>query len=79
MVYLSLRDRAAHLRLFLHHMHPFLQRQQLDYRIFVVEQAGRGEFNRAALMNVGYKEAVLKDDFQCFVFHDVDLLPEDDR
>ena len=31
------RDREAHLKLFLRHMHPFLRFQQLDYTIFVVE------------------------------------------
>ena len=73
------RDRQRHLKLFLYHMHPVLQRQQLDYRVFIVEQAGRDEFNRAALMNVGYKEASKLAAFTCFVFHDVDLVPEDDR
>jgi hypothetical protein len=28
-------------------MHPILQRQQLDYRIFVVEQSEDEDFNRA--------------------------------
>lgn len=60
-------------------MHPVLQRQQLDYQIFVIEQAGDDDFNRAALMNVGYKEASKIGAFTCFVFHDVDLVPEDDR
>jgi hypothetical protein len=27
---------------FLSHMHPFLQRQELNYTIFIVEQAGGG-------------------------------------
>ena len=31
------------------------------------------------LMNVGAAEALKAGDFQCFVFHDVDLVPEDDR
>lgn len=73
------RDREKHLRLFLHHLHPILQRQQLDYTIFVIEQTDRRRFNRALLMNVGAVEAMKLYDFQCFVFHDVDLLPEDDR
>ncbi len=30
-------------------------------------------------MNIGFKEALQDDDFDCVVFHDVDLLPEDDR
>ena len=78
-IYFLCRDRKEHLQLFLRHMHPVLQRQQLDYRIFVVEQAGDEAFNRAALMNVGYAEASRRGAFDCFVFHDVDLVPEDDR
>ena len=45
----------------------------------VIEQTADQDFNRAALMNVGYEESKNYDDFDCLVFHDVDLLPEDDR
>ncbi|XP_076261092.1 beta1,4-N-acetylgalactosaminyltransferase A isoform X1 [Rhynchophorus ferrugineus] len=78
-VVVPFRCRGEHLLLFLQHMHPFLKKQQLDYTIFVVEQDGDGPFNRAMLMNVGYKEALKQRDFDCFIFHDIDLLPEDDR
>lgn len=73
------RDREEHLRTFLNHMHGFLPRQQIDYGIFIVEQDGGEAFNRAMLLNVGAAEALKSYDFQCFIFHDVDLLPEDDR
>ena len=63
----------------LRHMHPILARQQLDYQVFLVEQADQWPFNRAALMNVGVVEAKRLGNFSCFVFHDVDMLPEDDR
>ena len=37
-------------------------------------------FNRGTLMNIGFVEALkVSEDFDCFVFHDVDLLSEDDR
>lgn len=36
-------------------------------------------FNRALLMNIGYNEAMKDYDWSCFIFHDVDLVPEDDR
>lgn len=41
--------------------------------------AGSDDFNRAMLMNVGFVEALGMREFDCFIFHDVDLLPEDDR
>lgn len=73
------RNRDYHLRLFLYNMHPMLRRQQLDYGIFVIEEAGDVQFNRAMLMNIGFVESLKQYDWQCFIFHDVDLLPEDDR
>ena len=30
-------------------------------------------------MNIAFVEALKQYGFQCFVFHDVDLVPEDDR
>ncbi|XP_059097439.1 beta-1,4-galactosyltransferase 4-like [Tigriopus californicus] len=73
------RNRKAQLALFLEHMHPILKRQQLDYGIYVVNQADSNEFNRAMLFNVGFVEALKEANWDCFIFHDVDLLPEDDR
>ncbi|KAI9559237.1 hypothetical protein GHT06_016026 [Daphnia sinensis] len=73
------RDRKKNLAIFLRYLHPFLQRQQLSYMIIVVEQSGHLEVNRGMLRNIGFKEAQLLERFQCFIFHDVDFLPEDDR
>lgn len=42
-------------------------------------QAGNYTFNRAKLMNVGFREAMREEDWDCLFFHDVDLIPEDDR
>ncbi|TRY72620.1 hypothetical protein TCAL_03942 [Tigriopus californicus] len=47
--------------------------------MFVVEQTSDESFNRAALMNIGYVEANKVGNFSCYVFHDVDIVPEDDR
>jgi hypothetical protein len=73
------RDRETQLRVFLHNLHAFLQKQQLDYAIFIVEQVSNQTFNRGKLMSVGFTEANKLYNWQCYVFHDVDLLPEDDR
>ncbi|GAB6027923.1 hypothetical protein CHUAL_002137 [Chamberlinius hualienensis] len=74
------RDRKEHVNMLLAHLHPILQRQQLDYRIFVVEQFDNGTFNKGILMNAAFLlSSELGPAFQCYVFHDVDLLPEDDR
>ncbi|XP_046551401.1 beta-1,4-N-acetylgalactosaminyltransferase bre-4-like [Haliotis rubra] len=73
------RDRESHLKIFLNNLHSMLQRQQLDYGIYIVEQALPSMFNRAMLLNIGYKEALKDYDFQCCIFHDVDLIPENDK
>ncbi len=38
------RNRLPNLKLFLQHMHPFLQKQLLDYQIIVAEQVGMMPF-----------------------------------
>ena len=83
------RSREEQLAVFLRTLHPLLRcclrsspvprRQQLHYRIYVVNQTDNHTFNRAMLMNVGFAEAMKDRNWSCAVFHDVDLLPEDDR
>lgn len=73
------RNREHHLKFLLYYLHPFLQRQQLNYAIYVIHQAENYTFNRAKLMNVGFREAMKEEDWECLFFHDVDLIPEDDR
>ncbi|TKR64212.1 hypothetical protein L596_024785 [Steinernema carpocapsae] len=73
------RNREEHRRILLKNLHPLLQKQQLDYTIFVVDQSENQTFNRAKLMNVGFVEAKKQYDWDCFIFHDVDLIPENDN
>ncbi|XP_018616173.1 beta-1,4-galactosyltransferase 3 isoform X2 [Scleropages formosus] len=73
------RNRPAHLRALLYHLHPFLQRQQLHYGIYIVHQVGNSTFNRAKLLNVGVREALRDEEWGCIFLHDVDLLPENDH
>lgn len=73
------RDREAMMGPFLSHMHPFLQRQLLNYTIYIVEQTANKIFNKAKLLNIGYKHAQAEGPWDCYAFHDVDCIPEDDR
>ncbi|XP_045109078.1 uncharacterized protein LOC123503397 isoform X2 [Portunus trituberculatus] len=78
-IVLPYRDRLHHLIILLSWLHPILRRQQLEYSIYVAEQTGNATFNKGSIMNAGFVEAWQRSDANCFVFHDVDLLPEDDR
>lgn len=75
-IVLPYRNRKTQLTIFMNYIHPFLQAQKLDYRIFVVEQSEGREFNRAKLFNVGYSEAIKSNEYHCFIFQDIDLIPQ---
>jgi len=72
------RNRYQHLLYFLQYMHPLLQRKLFEYKIFIINQFGADPFNRAKLINIGFNEAK-KEGFNCFIFHDVDMILENDK
>lgn len=47
------RDRPDQLKRFLTYFHNYLRKQQIHYKIFIVEQKDEKAFNRAKLFNVG--------------------------
>ena len=65
------RNREENLLIFLRHLHPFLNKQQLEYGIFLVEPMHNLTFNRGLLMNVGFLEslAISNHKWDCFMFH----------
>ncbi|XP_061423765.1 beta-1,4-galactosyltransferase 2-like isoform X3 [Lethenteron reissneri] len=73
------RHRDDHLKHWLYYLHPILQRQRVEYGVYIINQFGEGLFNRAKLMNIGYVEALKDAPYDCFIFSDVDLVPMDDR
>jgi len=73
------RDRLVNLELLLRNLHPFLNRQNAYYGIYVVEPIANLTFNKGLSMNAGFIEALKEEDWTCFIFHDVDLLPENDQ
>ena len=82
------QQRAAHLKKFIPHMISFLNRckKQLqyisDYHIYIIEQSDdQLKFNRGKLLNIGFDIArtkFSKRNHDVFIFHDVDLLPDQD-
>jgi hypothetical protein len=79
------QQRAKHLAKFVPHMHQFLrklmeQKRVSDYGIYIVEQSNDGrKFNRGKLLNIGFDLArKSKKNHDVFIFHDVDLLPQND-
>ncbi|KZC08027.1 Beta-1,4-galactosyltransferase 7 [Dufourea novaeangliae] len=48
------RDRFEELLIFAPHMKKFLDKQNIDYHIFILNQIDRFRFNRASLINVGF-------------------------
>ncbi|XP_052233306.1 beta-1,4-galactosyltransferase 2-like [Dreissena polymorpha] len=77
-VIIPYRNRRSNLRILLFYLHTFLQRQKIQYTIFVVELAYPTVFNRGILANVGYLTAKDIGRFTCYVIHDVDRLPTRD-
>ncbi|KAK7076306.1 hypothetical protein SK128_001030 [Halocaridina rubra] len=73
------RNRSSQIAPFVFHMHRYLQRQALNYSIYIAEQEGNDPFNKGRVMNVGFVEAQKEGPWDCFAFHDIDMLPEDDR
>jgi hypothetical protein len=88
------KNRYYNLKLFLRYIIRFLakKRSSLDYKIFLVEPAFNNQtFNRGLLLNIGFVESInyFKSSSSdqnneniimpnCFIFHDVDMLPEND-
>jgi predicted glycosyltransferase involved in capsule biosynthesis len=71
------RDRENHLKQFVPHMENYLiddLEGEAEYKIFIINQDDSKPFNRAKLLNVGFKES---EEFDYFAFHDVDMLPTD--
>ena len=75
------RNRPDHLKIFLRHIHPFLIKQNIHYSIYVVEPIQNITYNKGIVLNAGFLESLKlsNDTWDCHIFHDVDMWPEDDR
>ncbi|WAR07150.1 BRE4-like protein [Mya arenaria] len=78
-VIIPFRNREEHINILLKSIIPILVKQKVLFQIFVAEQYGNQTFNKGRVMNAAFLEVSKMSDFDCFIFHDVDLIPEDDR
>lgn len=78
-VIIPYRNRSQQLPILLNNIHPFMMKQKIDYGVFLVEQMQGLSFNKASVMNAGFMESMAFGDWNCFIFHDIDLLPMDGR
>jgi len=68
------RDRFEELLEFAPYMKNFLRLQGVENEIYVINQADKYRFNRAYLINVGFRESTDTCDY--IAMHDVDLMPQ---
>lgn len=69
------RNRPDQLEQFIPYMKSYFSEHEIhDYEIIIVEQAEGKDFNRGALLNIGFLEA-LRLDCDYVSFHDLDMLP----
>ena len=71
-------NRTEQLNQFINYMKIYFNEYKKKPKIFIIEQSNdEYKLNRGKLLNIGFKIAV-KQGFNYFIFHDVDLLPNND-
>lgn len=71
------RDREEHLNTFIPHIDSFFADKRIDYKVFICNQVDTKKFNRGKTKNIAF-DVAMKEGYDYFAFHDIDLLPEDD-
>lgn len=70
------RDRKNHEEIFKSYITHFLKHKKINYYILFIHQSNNLLFNRASLLNIGFKYAISEDiNFNYVCCHDIDLLP----
>ena len=68
------RHRESQIDIFIKHMTNYLIDKDIRYEIIIIDQDDGKQFNRGALLNIGYIYAK-KTKCDYMVFHDIDMLP----
>ena len=72
------RNREAHLKEFIPRVGKFLQEKGIEYAMYFGHQVDDKLFNRGAMKNIAAEQA-FKDGCDYIVWHDIDMIPEDDN
>jgi hypothetical protein len=70
------RNREEHLQTFLNKAWPLIKTQFPNSLLVIIEQDKKNEFNRGALLNIGFQEYGQKATW--FITHDVDMCPKEE-
>jgi len=71
------RNREEHMNNFVPHIHKFLNDRGIEHAIYLGHQCDDKLFNRGLMKNVAAK-AAFDDGCDYIVWHDIDMVPEDD-
>lgn len=71
------RNREEHMYKFVPHLSDFLQERGIEHTIYLAHQTDDKLFNRGAMKNIAAKHA-FEDGCDYIVWHDIDMVPEDD-
>ena len=71
------RNREEHMNVFVPHVSNFLDKMGIEHTIYLAHQNDEKLFNRGLMKNIAAKHA-FDDGCDYIVWHDIDMIPEDD-
>ena len=75
-IILPVRNREEDIKDYLENMIPILNYQNIDYKIFIIEQSEKKKFNKGKINNIGFIEAIKdNENYNRFLFNDIDNYP----
>ena len=66
-----------HIDNFTHHFKSVVSEKDFYYKLCFIKQKSNRPLNKGKLFNIGYQ--LMKDKFDYFCFHDIDLIPISDE
>lgn len=69
------RNRKEHLDEFIKRFTEYLKDKDIDAQFYIIHQINSNDFNRGAMLNIGFLEVCKTRSDGLFIFHDVDIYP----